>query len=112
LAAVGRHRRPFHQVTREFRPDLEGTGPGGRGTTLAPCLIAVAPRELLLAMPMTPSSADRRPTVDEWGVYDPQQAGLAALYTKLATKASTPPDTAEASPAEGEGQPAAKPSSR
>lgn len=36
-------------------------------------------------MPSTPSSspARRRPTVDEWGVYDPQQAGLAALYTRL-----------------------------
>ena len=37
-------------------------------------------------MPMSPSSSnDRRPTVDEWGVYDPQQAGLAALYTRLTT---------------------------
>ncbi len=35
-------------------------------------------------MPLPPSFAPaRRPTVDEWGVYDPQQAGLAALYTKL-----------------------------
>jgi hypothetical protein len=33
---------------------------------------------------MPPSStAARRPTVDEWGVYDPHQAGLAALYTRL-----------------------------
>jgi hypothetical protein len=37
-------------------------------------------------MPMTPSSAAaRRPTVDEWGVYDPQQAGLAALFSRLTT---------------------------
>ncbi|HVG79264.1 MAG TPA: hypothetical protein VNF03_14060 [Patescibacteria group bacterium] len=42
-------------------------------------------------MPMTPSStAARRPTVDEWGVYDPQQAGLAALYTKLTTPGGNP----------------------
>ena len=35
-------------------------------------------------MHSTPSSStSRRPTVDEWGVYDPQQAGLAALYTRL-----------------------------
>ena len=45
-------------------------------------------------MPMTPSSSnDRRPTVDEWGVYDPQQAGLAALYTRLTTApVATPAD--------------------
>lgn len=39
-------------------------------------------------MPITPSSvAVRRPTVDEWGVYDPQQAGLAALFTRLTPQA-------------------------
>jgi len=27
-----------------------------------------------------------RPAKDEWGVYDPQQAGLIALYTRLAAK--------------------------
>ena len=32
-----------------------------------------------------PPLAGRRPTVDEWGVYDPQQAGLAALFTRLST---------------------------
>lgn len=26
-----------------------------------------------------------RPAVDEWGIYDPQQAGLAALYARLDT---------------------------
>jgi hypothetical protein len=26
------------------------------------------------------------PAHDEWGVYDPQQAGLAALYARLDTK--------------------------
>lgn len=36
-------------------------------------------------MPTPPTSAaPPRPTVDEWGVYDPQQAGLAALFTRLA----------------------------
>lgn len=36
-------------------------------------------------MPTRPTSAaPPRPTVDEWGVYDPQQAGLAALFTRLA----------------------------
>jgi hypothetical protein len=29
-----------------------------------------------------------RPAKDEWGVYDPQQAGLAALYARLDTKDS------------------------
>ncbi len=27
-----------------------------------------------------------RPAKDEWGVYDPQQAGLAALYARLETR--------------------------
>jgi hypothetical protein len=44
-------------------------------------------------MPMTPSSTTaRRPTVDEWGVYDPQQAGLAALFTRLTTTPGPRPD--------------------
>jgi hypothetical protein len=45
-------------------------------------------------------------------VYDPQQAGLAALYTKLATTPSTPTETADSSPAQAEPQPEAEPSSR
>lgn len=40
------------------------------------------------------SAATPRPTVDEWGIYDPQQAGLAALFTRLAdTPASAAPTT-------------------
>ncbi len=27
--------------------------------------------------------APTRPAVDEWGLYDPKQAGLAALYARL-----------------------------
>lgn len=50
-------------------------------------------------MPMLPSpTATARPTVDEWGVYDPQQAGLAALFTRLAggpVAGHTAPGTAE-----------------
>ena len=46
-------------------------------------------------MPMTPSSTTaRRPTVDEWGVYDPQQAGLAALFTRLSATPGPRLDTA------------------
>jgi hypothetical protein len=47
-------------------------------------------------MPISPSSnAARRPTVDEWGVYDPQQAGLVAVYTRLTSvPASTPVEAA------------------
>ena len=37
-----------------------------------------------------------RPAKDEWGVYDPQQAGLAALYARLDTKETA---TAPAMPA-------------
>lgn len=44
-------------------------------------------------------SAAGRPTVDEWGLYDPQQAGLAALFTKLSDRPA--PRTADAAtPAE------------
>jgi hypothetical protein len=35
-----------------------------------------------------------RPAKDEWGVYDPEQAGLAALYARLDKK-----DTKAAAPA-------------
>jgi hypothetical protein len=43
-----------------------------------------------------------RPAKDEWGVYDPQQAGLAALYARLDAKdpkAAATPSTAPAAPA-------------
>ena len=38
-----------------------------------------------------PSSSDRspRPAVDEWGIYDPSQAGLEALFEKLDQKKPT-----------------------
>ena len=39
-----------------------------------------------------------RPAKDEWGVYDPQQAGLAALFARL-DKDSTPATPAAAGPA-------------
>lgn len=35
-------------------------------------------------MPMPPSRpTPERPAVDEWGVYDPERAGLSALYARL-----------------------------
>ena len=40
-----------------------------------------------------------RPAKDEWGVYDPQQAGLAALFARLDTK-DAPPLPAPAAKAE------------
>jgi hypothetical protein len=36
------------------------------------------------------SRSVERPAKDEWGVYDPQQAGLAALYARLDTKETAP----------------------
>ena len=30
-----------------------------------------------------------RPAHDEWGVYDPEQAGLSALFARLDSKAAT-----------------------
>ena len=37
-------------------------------------------------MAMTSGSQVRRPAKDEWGVYDPQQAGLSALFARLDAK--------------------------
>ena len=53
-----------------------------------------------MAIPNSRSIA--RPAKDEWGVYDPQQAGLAALFARLDAKdkiapASTPVVTKEMS---------------
>ena len=48
-----------------------------------------------------------RPAQDEWGVYDPEQAGLAALYARLDKKdpkAAT--QAAPTKPAEHKDQPA------
>ena len=64
-------------------------------------------------MPTTPSStAARRPTVDEWGVYDPQQAGLAALYTRLTTRPAAPAEPTEAPSGRPEPVPTVKPLNR
>ncbi|HEX8026935.1 MAG TPA: hypothetical protein VF491_00660 [Vicinamibacterales bacterium] len=48
-------------------------------------------------MATTPSRSLARPAKDEWGVYDPQQAGLAALFARLDSKdgkATAAPTTA------------------
>ena len=37
-------------------------------------------------MALINSQSPNRPAKDEWGVYDPQQAGLAALYARLDAK--------------------------
>ena len=44
-------------------------------------------------MAITNSRSLARPAKDEWGVYDPQQAGLPALFTRLDAK-----DTKAAAP--------------
>jgi hypothetical protein len=41
-----------------------------------------------MAIPNSRSLA--RPAKDEWGVYDPQQAGLAALFARLDSKDARP----------------------
>ncbi len=38
--------------------------------------------------PIPPAAADR-PAVDEWGIYDPSQAGLEALYDRIEAKRSS-----------------------
>jgi hypothetical protein len=37
-------------------------------------------------MASTTNRPPARPAKDEWGVYDPEQAGLAALYARLDKK--------------------------
>jgi hypothetical protein len=41
---------------------------------------------------MRTSQSQARPAKDEWGVYDPQQAGLSALFARLdSTESKAPP---------------------
>jgi hypothetical protein len=41
-------------------------------------------------MAITNSRSIARPAKDEWGVYDPQQAGLAALFARLDSRDGKP----------------------
>ena len=43
-----------------------------------------------------PPQSPARPAQDEWGVYDPQQAGLAALFARLDSKDATAKAVAKA----------------
>lgn len=58
----------------------------------------------------TPSPRSNvRPAKDEWGVYDPQQAGLAALYARLDAKdpkAAAAPSPAPATESKTDARPA------
>ena len=42
-------------------------------------------------MALTTSRSIARPAKDEWGVYDPQQAGLAALFARLDARETIAP---------------------
>lgn len=44
-------------------------------------------------MATPPLRSPVRPAHDEWGVYDPEQAGLSALFAKLDSKDSKAQDT-------------------
>ena len=61
-------------------------------------------------MATTTNRSLARPAKDEWGVYDPQQAGLAALFARLDTKdakpASTPPAVRTIEPPDAAARPA------
>ena len=83
----------YVELARVARPRL---------TRHVDCSIQVAPCswEMLMATPNNRSLA--RPAKDEWGVYDPQQAGLAALFQRLDTKdapVTTPASRLSARPA-------------
>lgn len=62
-------------------------------------------------MAQTISRIRVRPAKDEWGVYDPEQAGLAALYARLDKKETKPAATSPAKSAEQKDAPA-KPATR
>jgi hypothetical protein len=51
-------------------------------------------------------SNNDRPAHDEWGVYDPEQAGFEAILRKLT------PDTPKKTPVPDQARPAAKPAAQ
>ena len=57
-------------------------------------------------MAQTISNTRVRPAKDEWGVYDPEQAGLAALYARLDKKDPKAATQTPAQPAERKNPPA------
>jgi hypothetical protein len=59
-------------------------------------------------MAQTISRIRVRPAKDEWGVYDPEQAGLAALYARLDKKDAAKKDAAKAAAKPAEPQAADK----
>jgi hypothetical protein len=58
------------------------------------CSAVVQPLGSPNSMASTINRSPARPAKDEWGVYDPEQAGLAALYARLDTKTPNPNATA------------------
>ena len=60
------------------------------------CSTRVAQASLVNAMAIPTNRSLTRPAKDEWGVYDPQQAGLAALFARLDTKDAKPSSTLSA----------------
>lgn len=58
-----------------------------------------------MAQSITSRSPVARPAKDEWGVYDPEQAGLAALYARLENKDPKAAAQAAPKPAELKDQP-------
>ena len=57
-------------------------------------------------MATTPPRPPARPARDEWGMYDPDQAGLTALFARLDSKAAKAKADSKAEPV------AAKPAAR
>ena len=47
-----------------------------------------------------PIPADARPVQDEWGIYDPEQAGLEAVLRKLAPEKTEPSDVSTPDPSD------------
>lgn len=78
---------PFFSLTACKAEVCSNTG-GRHRPRHGACSVESALEDLFtMAMPNSQALAPR-PARDEWGVYDPQQAGLEALFARLDAKAS------------------------
>lgn len=59
----------------------------------------VRPRVDTAMRPRDKKTAPSRPAVDEWGIYDPEQAGLAAVIERIAARRKAALDAADDPPA-------------
>jgi hypothetical protein len=77
----------WQQVVDALKRESERTQLPRRRERVEPAVAAAPPAPEPVAPPApkvtVPVPAKRKPTQDEWGIFDPTQAGMAALYAKL-----------------------------